>query len=226
VQQTAAKMGLNQAITDQPVTHAVLSTTRDWAAPQTLREGWHQFARRVRSEVKPDARFAWFREFTERDATHDWRRTHYHSTWALDSDDQAQQVARISNEVWGRITGAVDERAHGWQAVYDAGGLTRYMAGLVGHHLKASQAPPPGWSGRRYGTSRGFYALDSRELDRQAKAVVHDDRLWHHLEREVADQAPDGLPEQIVDEVVTARLQEIRKQPPPRLVHLRDGFEW
>src|SRR6187549_3399192 len=32
VQITAAKMGINQGLTDRPVTHAVLSTTRDWVS--------------------------------------------------------------------------------------------------------------------------------------------------------------------------------------------------
>jgi hypothetical protein len=218
VQVTAAKLGLNQLLTDRPATHAVLSTTRDWADSKTLREGWAQFARRVRSEVCPDARYAWCREFTPRDETHDWKRTHYHSVWALDDDDQAQAVAAISNKVWGRLTGATSDKAHGWQRVWDAGGLVRYMAGLVGHHLKESQQPVAQWRGRRFGTSRGYYAIDTRELDRQAKQVVRDQRLVHALEQELVAAVPDGLPEFIFDEVLTARLDRARSMPPARIV--------
>jgi hypothetical protein len=218
VQETAAKLGINQALTETPVTHAVLSTTRNWADAKMLRNGWKDFARRVRSEVKPDARYAWVREFTERDATEDWKRTHYHSTWALDDDDQAQRVAEISNQVWGRLTGAVSEEAHGWKSIWDAGGLVRYMAGLIGHHLKTSQQPIEQWRGRRYGTSVGFYAIDSRELDKQARAAVRDERLVHHLERDLWDVVPDGLPEWIFDEVLTERVEQARSMPPPRIV--------
>jgi hypothetical protein len=184
-------MGLNQTMTDRPMTHAVLSTTRNWASSEQLREGWAQFARRVRREVNPDARYAWFREFTDRDATADWKRTHYHSVWSLDDDEQAARCAEISNDVWGRITGATSEKAHGWKRVYDAGGLARYISGLVGHHLKETQMPYEQWRGRRFGTSRGFYAIDTRELDKLAKAIVRDDRLVHHLER---DAEADGTP--------------------------------
>lgn len=230
VQVTAAKMAINQTLRVRPITHAVLSTTRDWVDQETLRNGWKDMARRVRAEVNAEASYAWFREWTtgEGPKSDGIRRTHYHSTWALDNDDQAQRVAEISNDVWGRLTAATSERAHGWKRVYDAGGLARYIAGLVGHHLKSGQAPPPGWSGRRYGTARGFYAIDSRELDKQAKAAVRDERLAHHLERAMCDElnVPDGLPLEIWDELLTARVEEAKLRPPPRIVRLGASWSW
>jgi hypothetical protein len=226
VQVTAAKMGINQTLTDRPITHAVLSTTRDWVPDEVLREGWRLFARRVRRDVCSTARYAWFREWTTGRAD-GIRRTHYHSTWALDDDDQAAEVARISNRVWATRTNAYSEKAHGWKPVWDAGGLTRYIAGLVGHHLKSGQAPPPGWTGRRFGTSKGFYAIDSRDLERTAKAAVRDERLRWHLERAMADDLaiPDHLPESIWDELLTARLDAARELPPPRIVRV-DPRTW
>lgn len=227
VQVTAAKMALNQSLSDRPVTHAVLTTTRDWVDEARLREGWAQFARRVRREVCSEARYAWFREWTE-GRNDGVRRTHYHSTWALDDDEQAAAVAAISNDVWERIAGAWSPDAHGWKAVFDAGGLARYIAGLVGHHLKANQAPPPGWAGRRFGTSRGFYAIAAEELDRRARDAVRDERLVHHLERVMVEELdpPDGLPESIWDELLTERLEEARSRPKPRVVRLDRGWTW
>jgi hypothetical protein len=200
-------MGLNQTLTDRPISHAVLSTTRLWVEQAALSAGWKEMHRLVRRDVCPTARYAWFREWTP-GRNDGIRRTHYHSTWALDNDEQAAEVAAISNTVWATRAGAYSEKAHNAKRVWDAGGLTRYIAGLVGHHLKGDQAPPPGWTGRRFGTSRGFYAIDSRELDRQAKAAVRDDRLRHHLERVMADDdaIPDRLPVEIWDEVLTERL--------------------
>jgi hypothetical protein len=224
VQVTAAKIALSAERSDLPPTYAVLSTTRDWVPDSKLREGWAQFARRVRREVCPHARYFWFREWTEgrRDGI---RRTHYHSGWCgLDHDDQAAAVAEISHDVWGRITAATSEKAHGWQPIWDAGGLGRYVAGLVGHHLKANQAPPPGWTGRRYGVSRGFYPGDSRELDREAKALVRDERLLHHLSQELGDV--DELPDDIRDELLTVRLAEARARPKPKVVRLPPGWTW
>jgi hypothetical protein len=221
VQQTAAKMGLNQTLTDRPVTHAVLSTTRDWVDQATLSAGWKEMHRLVRRDVCPDARYAWFREWSVKPIRGtELRRTHYHSTWALDNDEQAAAVARISNRVWAKRAGAHSDQAHGWKAVWDAGGLTRYLAGLVGHHLKQGQAPPAGWTGRRFGSSRGFYAIDPRELDKQARDLVRDDRLRWHLERTMADDdtIPDHLPGEIWDEVLTDRLTTARARPPIRIV--------
>jgi hypothetical protein len=215
-------MGIAQTLSDRPVTHAVLSTTRDWVETDTLREGWRQMSRGAKRHILgEDPRYAWFREWSVRPiAGTDQRRTHYHSTWALDNDDQAQAVVELSLEVWGRLAGAHSDQAHGWQNVWDAGGLTRYLAGLVGHHLKQGQAPPPGWTGRRFGTSRGFYPLDPRELDRQAKTAVRDDRLRWYLERTMADDdtVPDHLPADIWDDVLTARLELARTRPPIRIV--------
>jgi hypothetical protein len=224
VQVTAAKMGLNQTLTDRPITHAVLSTTRDWVSQDVLRAGWKEMGRLVRRDVCPTARYAWFREWTE-GRNDGVRRTHYHSTWALDSDDQAAAVAAVSNRVWASRAGAWSEKAHGWKVVYDAGGLTRYIAGLVGHHLKSNQAPPPGWSGRRFGTSRGFYAIDTRDLDKQARTMVRDERLRHHLEQTMGDElnVPDGLPLEIWDELLTKRLETARQRPAPKIVRVRRG---
>lgn len=224
MQITAAMMGLNASRSDAPPTTAVLSTTREWVDDATLREGWAQFARRVRREVHPDTRYAWFREWTtgKRDGI---RRTHYHSIWSHLDERQGHAVASISHEVWGRIAGAYSEHAHGAQRVWDAGGLARYVAGLAGHHLKAGQAPPPGWSGRRFGTSRGFYATDPSELRKEATAAVRDARLVAHLERVMADDGitPADLPDEIWDELLTDRLEAARARPPVRIVRIAPG---
>jgi hypothetical protein len=180
----------------------------------------------VRRDVAGGAGYAWFREWTtgRRDGV---RRTHYHSTWSgITDDEQASAVAEISNDVWRRLAGAWSEKAHGWKRIYDAGGLTRYVAGLAAHHLKWEQAPPPGWSGRRFGTSKGFYALDARELRALATEAVRDARLVHHLENTMADDdgLPDGLTIDIWDEVLTQRLQEAQSRPKPAVVRVPDGF--
>jgi cobalamin biosynthesis Mg chelatase CobN len=217
-------MGLNAMRSETPPTTAVLSTTREWVDDATLREGWAQFARHVRRDVHPDTRYAWFREWTT-GRNDGIRRTHYHSIWSHLTDEQGQHVARISHEVWGRLAGAYSEHAHGSQRVYDAGGLAKYVAGLAGHHLKAGQAPPPGWSGRRFGTSRGFYATDPAELRKEATAAVRDDRLRRHLEHVMADDdtLPDALPADIWDELLTERLEAARARPPVRIVRIKPG---
>jgi hypothetical protein len=229
VQITASMMGLNALRTLTPPTIAVLSTTRDFVDGPTLREGWHQVARRVRRDVHPETKYAWFREWSVKPIEGTMlRRTHYHSIWSHLDEEQGRAVAEISRDVWARLAGAWSEKAHGSKRVWDAGGLARYVAGLAGHHLKAGQAPPPEWSGRRFGTSRGFYATDAAELRKEAVAAVRDARLVHHLERAMAsDEAiPDGLPSDIWDDVLTARLESARARPKPVIVRVPKGWSW
>lgn len=219
--------GLNATRAEKPVTYAVLSTTRDWVDDFTLREGWAQFARKVRREVVPDAGYAWFREWTT--GRYDGvRRTHYHSTWnAIADDDQARAVAEISNDVWGRLAGAWNEHAHGCKRIWDAGGLARYVAGLAAHHLKQGQEPPPGWDGRRVGTSRGFYALDARELRAQAETAVREQRIAHHLTTAMLDGAHAyDVTQDAYDELLTTHLELARSLPKPRIVKLPKGWQW
>jgi hypothetical protein len=215
-------MGLNAARVAEPPTIAALSTTREWVDDATLREGWAQMARRVRREVDPLTKYAWFREWTT-GKSDGIRRTHYHSIWNRLDVEQGQAVASISRDVWGRIAGAYSEKAHGAKEVWNAGGLARYVAGLAGHHLKSGQAPPPGWTGRRFGTSRGFYAGDPKELRKEAAAAVRDERLAHALLCSILDGAPDFLPEDIVDEALTELLEEARSRPPARIVRIKPG---
>jgi len=156
---TAAMLGLNEAADlERPVRIALLTTTRDWLDDATLREGTAQFVRKVRREVARDFQYAWMREWTTGAARRSGgiRRTHKHWLPKGVTDEDAPTVVQVAADVWGRVAGA--ER-HFIRPVWDAGGLARYMAGLVGHHLKESQAPPPGWRGRRIGTSRGFYVV-------------------------------------------------------------------
>jgi hypothetical protein len=230
VQVTASMVGMTALEREAPPTHAVLTTTRDWLPEQELRDAWKEFARRVRKHVKPDAAYLWVREFTQRGGTSDWRRTHYHSIWVLDDDEQAQAVTDISLALMSERAGAWSPDAHGWQRVWDAGGLARYMAGLIGHHLKSGQAPPPNWNGRRVGASIGegarrFYASDARELRQRATAAVRDERLAYRLEQAMGsdESVPDGLPEWIWDEQLTKRLQAAREAPKPRIVRVPYG---
>lgn len=216
---TAAMLGITAEERAEPPTHAVLSTTRDWIDEKGLRLAWQALREGVQRDVGRKVAYAWLREWTEgkRDGV---RRTHYHSVWCGLSDAEAAAVAARSLRVFGERAGATSEKAHGWQRVWDAGGLARYMAGLVGHHLKEGQAPPPGWSGRRFATSRSprFYVGDAVKLRARATAVAGEDALRHRLEEDVLFGSADRLPEEIRDAQLTRLLREVRAQPAPRVM--------
>jgi hypothetical protein len=213
VQVTATMMGLNAERSTVKPSHAVLTTTREEVDDATVREAWRQFARGVRRSLGRPVPYAWFKERTTGEAPRSGgiRRLHFHSAWSGLRDDEGAAVRDISQDVFGRLTGAYSERAHGVKRVWDTGGLTRYFAGLVGHHLKYEQsAAAEGERVRRVGTSRGYYVTDPAELRREATVVVRDERVAYRLFRAIVEAVPDGLPEHIVDEVLTERLRAVK----------------
>jgi hypothetical protein len=219
-------LGLNEAAdASRPIRIALLTTTRDWLDDATLREGTAQFVRKVRREITGDFQYAWMREWTTGRARRSGgvRRTHKHWLPKGVSEDDADALLGVAADVWGRIAGA--ER-HFVKRVWDAGGLARYMAGLVGHHLKETQAPPAGWRGRRVGTSRAYYIKPAAELRARAEELTRDRALVHRLEAELTDELPDGITEDVFDDVLTLRFEQAKAQPPPRVVAVpRDYWE-
>lgn len=90
-----------------------------------------------------------------------------------------------------------------WRGVVqDAGGVTRYIAKMLAHGLKAEQAPPIGWRGHRTSQTRGYLVRPAsvmrvearealalkRELRKAVKAGLeaHDAELAAHEARAVA----------------------------------------
>jgi len=213
---TASMLGIDAAAGNPP-TLAITTTTRDhWIDNATIREGTAQFARKIRRDVAPNFQYAWMREWTTGRGTRagGHRRTHKHWCGKGVTVEDAEAITSVAADVWGRLTGATEHRA---QPVWDAGGLGRYVAGLVGHHLKESQAPPPGWKGRRFGTSKAYYTVPASELRARAETAVRDQRLVHRLEYELASEfeARDIIDATIFDEVLTVRYEAALRQPKP-----------
>lgn len=217
---TASMLALDAL--DAPPSLVVMTSTRDWVDDATLREATRQFARAVRRDVTPTFDYCWLREWTSGHGRNSGgiRRTHKHWLVKRAGEEHADGIRQVAIDVYGRITGATH---HHVQRVWDAGGIGRYVAGLVGHHLKLGQAPPPGWQGRRHGTSRGYYASPASDLREQANHAVRDSRLRHRLERELADDTASwgddfAIPADLWDDVLTRRLEEARARPKPPVV--------
>jgi len=221
---TAAMLGLDAAV-KSPVL-AVTTTTERWLAEWELREATAQFVRAIRREISPGFEYAWQREWTTglAETSGGRRRTHYHwLTKGVERDD-AEAIQQVARRIWGRLAGA---HVHHVQSVWDAAGFGRYIAGLVGHHLKQAQAPPPGWRGRRMGASRGYYSIPALELRGRAEALVREERLIVRLERFLADEfaGPDYLDGPWLDLWEQALEDDYVRaigQPAPRVV----GVAW
>jgi hypothetical protein len=222
---TAAMLGLDALVV--PPTVAITTTTRDWLDDARLREGTAQYVRKVRREVAPSFQYAWLREWTTGHGLHSGgvRRTHKHFLGKGVSEEDCDPLVICARDVWGRIAGATQHHA---QPVWDAGGVARYVAGLVEHHLKEGQAPPAGWKGRRFGTSKGYYSRPASELRAEAEEAVHDERLRCRLEAALRDELEEIGAGPISDEALEAllaiRFGEERAKPSPRVVSVAWDF--
>jgi hypothetical protein len=121
--------------------------------------------------------------------------------------------------------------------IRDAGGLFPYLAL---HFQKESQAPPEGWRGHRFRSSRGYFGAGSAKAAReQARESLRGKRAIHRLQRdagwymtaaEIDWQATlyRELRRDVTWRVVQARAPATGKpyasSPPPREVSYTDGL--
>jgi hypothetical protein len=223
---TAAMLGADALVS--PPRLVITTTTRDWWIDDaTLREGTRQFVRTIRSEIAPAFEYAWLREWTTGAGprAEGKRRTHKHWLAKHVAPLDSGAIRHVAEDVWGRLAGATE---HFVQEVWNAGGIARYIAGLVGHHLKVEQAPPPGWRGRRFGTSRGYFSRPAAELRREAEIAVRDERLRVRLEAAIrehlAAQGAESTAAEDVDALLARRVQQAREAGPPRVIKVPGGY--
>lgn len=220
---TAMMFGIDAAAGNPPVL-ALTTTTERHSEDWELRETTAQFVRKLRERVAPEVHYAWEREWTTGLRARDGRRrTHYH--WLLKNvpRDAGPAIVRTAQDVYRRRAGAW---RHDVRPVWDAAGFGRYIAGLVGHHLKEAQRPPDGWKGRRVGTSRGYYSIPAAELRRCAEVAVAEERLIRGLESRLATELPgDGqIPGDVWEELLEHEYVRAIGTAPPRVVPVAHDY--
>jgi hypothetical protein len=95
------------------------------------------------------------------------------------------------------------------------------------HHLKESQAPPPGWSGRRLRAAKGWWERGAAETRASAKLAVRDARLLALLRAALFEELDERgmaepLPEDLLDDLLAARL-EAAKARRVEVVRIEEG---
>ena len=99
--------------------------------------------------------------------------------------DQAEDFGEVVRRVWcGQVDAAPERQYVG--TVYGAEGLSRYL-GL--HFLKESQAPPKGWRGHRFTSSRGYFPDGAKAARERAVASLRLKRVVWKIER-LMDEEP------------------------------------
>lgn len=112
---------------------------------------------------------------------------------------------------WERYTGAwmVELRE-----LRTPGGAIAYM---VGHHHKGEQAPPAGWSGKRFRPSLNYFAQPIPWLREQARA----ERTRAMALLRLADLHGDALLE-LAGDTIDDLVDELLEGPRPELVHVAE----
>lgn len=112
---------------------------------------------------------------------------------------------------WERSTGA-------WRVelreLRTAGGAIAYM---VGHHHKGEQAPPEGWSGKRFRPSQNYFVRPVVDLRAEARR----ERLRSMALLELAEIHGDVLLELAAD-TIESMVDELIGDEPPELVRVQE----
>jgi hypothetical protein len=103
----------------------------------------------------PDLQSAWCIEFTTgyADRSGGERRPHWNYLLKGVGPGDVPEIRRLVNRIWCAHVDAEPAAQH-VGLLYDAGGLIGYISN---HFQKASQRPPKGFRGHRFGCSRGYF---------------------------------------------------------------------
>jgi hypothetical protein len=97
------------------------------------------------------------------------------------------------------------------------------IAYLALHHHKEAQAPPKGWSGKRFRPSRGYFNRPVGELRSEARALLRDQRIERAMME--AFDVPETINADVLDDLILANIDEARevaRQQAPQLVTVAD----
>lgn len=182
----------------------------DWHRGELKYAEQRLFQQLRREHPGSDVQYLGFVEFTTGTAASSGgvRRVHvHHLLKGLGRPDESRALAleRRVSELWRRYTG--DAWRVECRPLRTPLGALSYLAL---HHHKWEQAPPAGWSGKRFRPSRGYFKRPVAELRAEARELMRDARL----ERALLDylDAPEYLDAHTVEDLLLDRLEWAREQ--------------
>lgn len=166
--ENAEVLALDALQNSAPGLYIVTTTPSTSVDPADFRRDREQLGRAIRERV-PDAEWATEVEFTT--GTSAWSKGERHPHWndlvkGANRDDVP--AIREALHVWCDRQGA-DPLAQFVGEISHAGGLMRYLAL---HFAKTAQAPPKGWRGHRFRTTRGYLGRPMAEARTEARDVL------------------------------------------------------
>jgi hypothetical protein len=173
------------AMEHAPAVWIVLTTRTPDVRPASFWRSREQVWKAVRRRW-PAAEYAFLVEFTTGYGARSGglRRPHWNLLVKGVPVDELDELRQVVVAVWCRREDAEPAAQH-VGAIAEVGGLMRYLAL---HFQKESQAPPAGWRGHRFRTSRGYLVRPAAELRAEAKRSLRLKRLiWRGLPAELAE---------------------------------------
>lgn len=204
------------AADDMPRVGFTLTTRAAHTPPEKFRNDVRLAFRAIRRRW-PDAEYLGQIEFTTGEGTRSGgaRRIHQHGLLKGVPPDDLPSVEDVLRSVWKARTGAHRVEAH---ELHKPAGAIAY---LVNHHQKTAQAPPKGWSGKRFRPSRGYFAAPVSQLRERAKATLADKRAEHAIRRLLdSAMAWDVLDALEAEELFDRLVGELRQAPAAELVRV------
>ncbi len=172
-----------------PAVWCVLGTRSADHDPASFYRAREQFWKAVKRRY-PNAEYAALVEFTTGFGPRSGglRRPHWNVLIKGVPVSEISTLRALVDRIWcGRVDAEPAYQHVG--SVTESGGLIHYIAL---HFQKASQRPPKGWSGHRFMTSRGYFAVSAAEMRRRAKPFVQRRReLWKAGQRLGANADPE-----------------------------------
>lgn len=138
------------------------------------------------------------------------RRIHQHGLLKGVDRGDVEAVADVLRDVWAARTGAHRVEAH---ELHRPAGAIAY---LVNHHQKTAQAPPRGWSGKRFRPSKGYFERPVAQLREEARTLLRDRRVEAAVARALEDAEAWDLvgDHDVMDQLVAAAVERAAENPP------------
>jgi hypothetical protein len=197
------------------------TTRRPGFAQAELRRAEQNLFRQLRRDQPGESiEYLGFVEFT-RGLSDGVRRPHVHHLvkgLGRPSSERVKALEARVSELWHRYTG--DAWVVECRPLRTPTGAIAYLAL---HHHKAEQAPPKGWSGKRFRPSKGYFSRPVGELRAEARALLQDQRIERALMEHF--DLPDVLPGEYLDDLILDNIDWARAEvakSAPAFVSIRE----
>jgi hypothetical protein len=170
---------------DAPRIIAILGTRTATVDMGAFQAGKDHLVKAIRRRW-PDAEYACQVEFTTGYGPRSGglRRPHWNWFWKGIPEGDVEEFAALNRRIWCRHVDALPERQY-VAPIDNAVGLTKYV---TQHFMKASQSPPPSFTGQRFNCSVGYFGHLTRAQARaQAREALALKRELYKLGQVIDD---------------------------------------